>query len=250
MFVNEVLKPHSESESQIHTKAVPLDLLRGEVGRQSEFVCESIPCAGGQAEEEPEHHLTGPQPATLILPKVLSFPHASDQTGGEPELHLTGPQFDMADLPNSQPQQGSGVHKGEDNNGASNGKSAVSKVFFVSREPLITRRDKLHMLDLFSGTGSVGSRFVDQGYEVVSVDIRASEHPTVCVDVLRWKFNEYPPGYFDVIAAGPPCGDYSLAKNLRPRQFHYADRLVRKTVEIIRYFKPRLWWIENPRTGF
>ena len=110
--------------------------------------------------------------------------------------------------------------------------------------------DKLRMLDLFSGTGSVGKRFLLQGYEVVSLDIKRSEHPTICMDILRWKFKEYPPGYFDVIAAGPPCDDYSLAKNLRPRKFHHADRLVRKTVEIIRYFKPRLWWIENPRTGF
>ena len=96
----------------------------------------------------------------------------------------------------------------------------------------------------------MGERFVDQGYEVISVDVKKGEHPTICVDVLRWKYREYPPGHFDVIAAGPPCDDYSLAKNARPRQFRRADRLVRKTVKIIQYFKPRLWWIENPRTGF
>lgn len=123
----------------------------------------------------------------------------------------------------------------------------ISQVPDLSSPP---DENKLRMLDLFSGTGSVGRKFIEQGYDVMSVDFRRSEHPSVCVDVLKWKYREFPPGYFDVIAAGPPCGDYSLAKNFRPRRFHRADRLVRKTVEIIQYFKPRLWWIENPRTGF
>jgi hypothetical protein len=28
-----------------------------------------------------------------------------------------------------------------------------------------------------------------------------------------------------------------------------ADRLVLKTLEIVDFFKPKLWWIENPRSG-
>ena len=110
----------------------------------------------------------------------------------------------------------------------------------VSETSLPANEGKLRMLDLFCGTGSVGRKFSEQGYEVVSVDFRKSEHPTLCVDVLRWKFKMYPVSHFDVIAASPPCGNYSLANNLRPGKFHRADRLVKKTVEIIQYFKPRL----------
>ena len=28
-----------------------------------------------------------------------------------------------------------------------------------------------------------------------------------------------------------------------------ADGLVRRSLEIIKYYKPRMWWVENPRHG-
>lgn len=60
-----------------------------------------------------------------------------------------------------------------------------------------------------------------------------------------WAGPPFPRGYFDVIAAGPPCGDYSFAKNFTPRRFHHADRLVKKNCE----YQPRLWWITPPGRG-
>ena len=35
----------------------------------------------------------------------------------------------------------------------------------------------------------------------------------------------------------------------RPRQLHHADRLVMKALEIVNYFQPDLWFLENPRKG-
>ena len=40
------------------------------------------------------------------------------------------------------------------------------------------------LLELFSGTGSVGRAFEARGWEVVSVDCVAKFRPTHCVDIL------------------------------------------------------------------
>ena len=56
------------------------------------------------------------------------------------------------------------------------------------------------MLDLFSGSGSVGDEFRRQGFQVTSVDNDATCEPTHVVDVLSWDYKSmYIPGYFDVI---------------------------------------------------
>ena len=106
------------------------------------------------------------------------------------------------------------------------------------------------MLDLFSGTGSVGRIFEMEGYEVTSVDRAPSFKPTIVVDVLEWDYRAaYPPGYFDVIFCSPPCEHFSRARTTAPRNLAYADSLVRRTLEIVQYFQPKRWFLENPRTG-
>ena len=64
-------------------------------------------------------------------------------------------------------------------------------------------------LDLFSGTGSVGDRLKELGYNVISLDIDPKTNPTFPVDIMDWEYKEYPPGYFKVIAASVPCTEYS-----------------------------------------
>ncbi len=106
------------------------------------------------------------------------------------------------------------------------------------------------MLDLFSGSNSVGQYFTSLGYDVVSVDILPQGEPTFCEDILAWDYRlHFPKGYFQVIAAGVPCEEYSRAMTKRPRELDRADKLVLKTLEIIDYFNPPIWWIENPATG-
>ena len=107
------------------------------------------------------------------------------------------------------------------------------------------------LLELFSGTGSVGRAFAARGWEVVSVDCVAKFEPTHCVDVLAWDyFSAYPPGYFEVVWASPPCVQYSCARTRGPpRDLEGADRLVAKALEIIDHFGSRWWWVENPATG-
>jgi hypothetical protein len=105
-------------------------------------------------------------------------------------------------------------------------------------------------LDLFCGNKSVGSVLQEKGFEVISLDIDPKRKPTICVDILRWDFHIFPPEYFVIICAGVPCTEYSIAKTKGKRDLLGADKLVQKTLEIVAYFQPGLWWIENPRTGF
>jgi hypothetical protein len=122
------------------------------------------------------------------------------------------------------------------------------------------------LLELFSGTGSIGKVAKEKGYEVVSLDKFLS--CDIKVDILEWDYKIYPVGYFDVITASPVCLYWSLCRLSwigRKIKAHgnkvitreiinediekYGIPMVDKVIEIIRYFKPRFWWIENPQTG-
>ncbi len=59
----------------------------------------------------------------------------------------------------------------------------------------------------------------------------------------------FSPGYFETIAASHPCIEYSIAMKCRARDLDMADAIVRKAIEIIGYYQPRMWFIEKPRTG-
>jgi hypothetical protein len=73
-------------------------------------------------------------------------------------------------------------------------------------------------------------------------------NPTYCVNILEWNFRALPPGSYDAIWASPPCEQYSIARSnaATPRDLALADSIVRRTIEIIDWFAPRLWAIENP----
>lgn len=122
-------------------------------------------------------------------------------------------------------------------------------------------------LDLFSGTGSWKKEFEKNNYEVVSVDISNKFKPTHNVDILKFDYKQYEIGEFDIISAGCPCIWYSQLQNtwigrykrdkktkklylytkeILQKDIEIADKLVLKTLEIIEYLKPRLWFIENP----
>ena len=104
----------------------------------------------------------------------------------------------------------------------------------------------MKLLELFSGTGSVGTVCKDMGWTVVSLDLKGAD---INCDILQWKYKKYPVKYFDMIWASPPCVEYSIAKQTGVRKIEEANKIVMKTLEIIKYFKPRVWFIENPQTG-
>ena len=106
------------------------------------------------------------------------------------------------------------------------------------------------MLDLFCGTGSVGRVYKEKGFLVTSVDYDKRWAPDFCVDVLFWDYKaDFQPGDFHTVAIGLPCTEFSAALTTRRRNWAYAHRLARKTLEIKDYLKPQKWWLENPRNG-
>jgi hypothetical protein len=106
----------------------------------------------------------------------------------------------------------------------------------------------LRTLDLFSGTQSITTAFRNSGHEVVSLDMDPRGAPTICKNILDWNFRNLPRGHFDVVWASCPCEQYSIARSnaSTPRDLLNADTLVLRTQEIIEYFRPRQWYVENP----
>jgi site-specific DNA-cytosine methylase len=118
----------------------------------------------------------------------------------------------------------------------------------------------MRVLELFSGTHSVGKVADELGWETVSVDmILPATHRE---DIMKFNYKQYPSDYFDIVWASPPCVEYSKLQDGwlgRMRKGHLytkerqeicmaeADKLVLKSLEIINYFNPTLWYIENPR---
>tara|TARA_R100000541_G_C1867990_1_gene80347 strand:+ start:99 stop:746 length:648 start_codon:yes stop_codon:yes gene_type:complete len=125
----------------------------------------------------------------------------------------------------------------------------------------------MKVLELFSGTGSVGKVCKEKGWEVVSVDIDGRSD--INIDILKWDYKkDYKEGDFNIIWSSPPCNKFSSLRRVHiGRKLKvFGDKivtaemldkdmidnglpLVRKTEEIIKYFKPMYWFIENPQTG-
>ncbi len=110
----------------------------------------------------------------------------------------------------------------------------------------------MRVLELFSGSGSIGNTFALQGWEVVSLDSDVKTDALIKTDILEWDHTVFPVGHFDVVWASPCCTQYSCARRgaKTPRNLDLADSLVKRSLEVIEYFLPRFWFIENPTTGF
>jgi hypothetical protein len=107
----------------------------------------------------------------------------------------------------------------------------------------------MRCLELFAGTQSFSKAARRAGHTSVTVDLLPKFKPNIVTDILTWNYKIYPVGWFDVIWASPPCTEYSKAKTRGVRNLDHADKLVRKSLEIIDYFKPKYWLIENVGTG-
>jgi len=124
----------------------------------------------------------------------------------------------------------------------------------------------MKLLELFSGTHSIGKVAKQRGIDVVSLD---RDLPAdIKEDINTWDYTIYPKRYFDIITASPVCMYWSI---LRPTWFgreikahpgkifsreileqdieKYGMPMVDKVFEILDYFNPKYFWIENPQTS-
>lgn len=116
----------------------------------------------------------------------------------------------------------------------------------------------MNVLELFAGSRSVGKAAESLGFKVFSSDINDFGGIDYVTDILEFDPKEVPfkP---DIIHASPPCTGFSVAAIGHHWMGGYRAyvpatdtarlgiKLLKKTIEIIEYFDPTYYYIENPR---
>ena len=124
---------------------------------------------------------------------------------------------------------------------------------------------QLQVLELFSGTRSIGRAFEDRGHKVYSVDYCESFEADSHADIGCFGVSDVLDAFGkpDVIWASPDCTTYSVAALSKHRRkdpatgwlmpiSDYAkvcDAVNQHLMRLIEALNPRLWFIENPRGG-
>ena len=124
----------------------------------------------------------------------------------------------------------------------------------------------MKVLELFSGTHSVGVVCKEKGYEVISLDrdlgsksklynYESRNHFQEDIMTLDYK-KHFKEGEFDLVTASPVCAWWSIMRKCSCSKERikedidlYGKPMVDKVIEIINYLKPKFYWIENPYTG-
>ena len=110
-------------------------------------------------------------------------------------------------------------------------------------------------LELFSGTESYSKYARKLGYQTFTIDNNPDFKPDLCINILDIRSSQLPDKIY-MLWASPPCTCYSVASigsswigNYHPKRVETALAMayVLETLEIIKYFQPEYWFIENPR---
>jgi site-specific DNA-cytosine methylase len=116
----------------------------------------------------------------------------------------------------------------------------------------------MKVLELFAGSRSIGKEAEKLNFNVFSSDINNFDRIDYVVNILEFDYTKVPFNP-DVIWASPPCTGFSVAalghhwtggKNAYIPKTDTAKlgiELAKKTIEIINYYNPKYFFIENPR---
>ena len=134
----------------------------------------------------------------------------------------------------------------------------------------------MNHLELFSGTHSFGKVSSKLGYNVYSLDrdlgakgaddYKSKNH--FKEDIMTWDYKQFDRGFFKIITASPVClwwsqlrktwigrklkahGDKIITQEILDEDIQkYGVPMVDKIFEIIDYFDPQFYIVENPKTG-
>lgn len=102
------------------------------------------------------------------------------------------------------------------------------------------------VVSLFDYSGIWSAPYRKAGCRVLQVENKLG------FDIFKWNYKTIRPELVLGVLAAPPCTDFANSgaqywkqkdKNGRTGE---STRLVKKTLEIIRYFRPKFWALENP----
>lgn len=107
-------------------------------------------------------------------------------------------------------------------------------------------RDRRLILSLFDHSGVWSGPYLRAGYDVVRVDLKDG------CDIMKFDYRYYVSGTVHGVLAAPPCTDYTISgarwwpKKDADGSTEASNKLVSRTLAIIRHLKPTFWALENP----
>jgi hypothetical protein len=113
----------------------------------------------------------------------------------------------------------------------------------------------MNVLELFAGSRSVGKQAEKLGMNVFSSDLIEFEGINYAASIFDFDVSKVP-FQPDIIWASPPCTAFSVAaigrnwnhdKTPKTDGARLGIQLVEKTIEVIKHFNPKYFFIENPR---